>query len=135
MQPRFHDGVYLGRRMESNESLIGLKDGTVVKCRDFREVSDDVAFNAELLKIIKGTSFDPTNTMPPHLPGDESTLPVPPQLRSTDPSERATRGFIIRDRHCNVAGYSDGCLKCRMMQRGVRSSEGHNAECRARILK
>ena len=74
MQARFHD---VGRRMDSNESFIGSKDGNIVRCRDFKEVSDDIAFDIELLKQIKGTPFDPTNTMPSQSPGDDANMPIP----------------------------------------------------------
>ena len=49
MQARFHHGVYLGRRLESNEIIVSISDGSVVKARDFKEVPDGMAWDPELL--------------------------------------------------------------------------------------
>ena len=53
MQARWCSGVYLGRRLESNEILVTAPEGKVVKARDFKEVPDNVAWDPELLKEIK----------------------------------------------------------------------------------
>ena len=61
MQARFYGGVYVGKRLESNESLVSGPDGGVVKVRDYRDVSDEIAFDSELLKNICGTHRPPTH--------------------------------------------------------------------------
>ena len=44
MQPRWYGGVFLGRRLETNEVNVSTEEGVVVRARDFRDVPDNVAF-------------------------------------------------------------------------------------------
>ena len=60
MQPRWQCGIFLGRRLESNEIFVSISDGSVVRARDFKEVPDNMAWDPELVKQLKGTSFDHT---------------------------------------------------------------------------
>ena len=98
MQPRWHPGTYLGRRLESSEIIIAHADGTVVKSRDFREVPDDIAWSQSAMEQIKGTSYDHTGTLPPQFPGDEEQLPFP-QLRPVDKKDLSQRGLKHKERH------------------------------------
>ena len=50
MQTRWHGGVYLGKRQESNESYVSVDGGGVVKARDFREVPESSAWDPELIQ-------------------------------------------------------------------------------------
>ena len=61
MQARFQGGIFLGKRVDSNEAVVSTVDGAVVKCRDFREVTNENAFCPELLKKVFGTPYQPTS--------------------------------------------------------------------------
>ena len=69
------------------------------------------------------------------MPGDDEELPRIPELRPANEQEHAVRGLQLKERHFEKIGYTRGCLKCRRMQRGERSTEGHNPECRRRALE
>ena len=127
--------MYLGRRLESNEVYVSIANGRVVKARDFREVPDSMACDPELFKRLVGTSYDYTGTLPTQMPGDDEELPKIPELQPVDGQEHAVRGLQFKERHFKNIGFSVGCLKCRMMQRGERSTNGHTPECRRRALK
>ena len=76
MQARFHGGVYVGRRFETSEVLVSMSDGSIVKARDFREVPDASAWDAEALKAIAGTPWNAAGTVPlQHHDEDDEKLP------------------------------------------------------------
>ena len=118
MQPRFHSGVFLGKRQVSNEIMVSVEGGEVVKARDFKEVPDNSAWCADALRNVKGLPSDPTNTLPVQSQSGEESLPRIPELRPVEHKENVTRGMPLRERHFELVGYSEGCLKCRKMQRG-----------------
>ena len=135
MQARWYSGTYLGVRHESGEIIVSMPDGSVVKARDFREVPDNVAWVGEQLELVRGTPYDHAGTLDAQTPGDDEQLPVIPELRPVDQKENNTRGLPLRERHFKIIGYTDGCIKCRKMQRNERSSDGHSPDCRRRALR
>ena len=95
MEPRFHAGIYLGRRFETNELLLGLRNGTVVKARDARETTDDTAWDRAFLEAITGVPWDPAGTMQMQNPDEESrSLPLP-SVPATTIDEPIPRGMIL----------------------------------------
>ena len=84
---------------------------------------------------LKGTSYDHTGTLPPQFPGDDENLPSIPQLEPVDRSDVSKRGLPLQERHFRAIGYTDGCMKCRKMQRNERSTDGHSPACRERALR
>ena len=105
-----------------------------MKARDFKEVPDNGAWSAEALRSVKGTPYSPTGTLPSQSQGDEENAFKIPELRPVDQRE-TTRAMQLKEKHFEKIGYSPGCLKCRKMQRGEKSSDGHNQECRKRAFE
>ena len=135
MQARFHCGTYVGRRFETNELYIAMQDGKVVKARDYKEVAEESAWNTEAIHNIVGTPWGPTGTVPLQYPADDEDTPTVPEIHPVDGDDVAARGLSLRVRHFKKIGFTPGCAKCRSMERGERTTAGHNPTCRARALK
>ena len=56
---RWTTGVFLGTTMHSNESYIGLSNGSVIRGRAIARVRPDQRWNRDLVQKIKGTPADP----------------------------------------------------------------------------
>ena len=117
MQPRFHSGTFLGRRFETNELLIALPSGDIVKARDFKDVPDADAWNKDSIEKITGTPYQPATTIPMQVYDDDERLPFLPEVTTVN-GEPTTRGFILRGKHFARIGYTAGCKsaeRCRMV--------------------
>ena len=122
MQPCFHTGEFLGRRLETTEILVSMSDGGVVKARDFKEVPDADAWSADALKAVQGLPWCGAGTLPPQF-FDSDSVPKIPNLMPANGDDIATRGLPLQQKHFELVGYTDGCAKCRSMQRGRRPQQ------------
>ena len=82
---RWEDGVWMGIRDESGESIIGTSEG-VVQCRDFRRIPEAYRWRSKGLSEIKGTPWQPTPgrdsieiKCKTNMPSDESPTTEPAQ--------------------------------------------------------
>ena len=136
MEARWLPGVWLGKRWTTDEHIVALPGGTVARAREVRPMPDDQAFDSEIVKGIVGLPSDPSGSGEPvRAPRDVPRVPVP---REAAPVREATvRRVIIKRAYLERFGYTDGCRKCRDIQRGEESlgTVGHSEECRKRIKK
>ena len=134
MEARWLPGVWLGKRWTTDEHIVALPGGTVARAREVRPMPDDQAFDSEIVKAIVGLPSDPSGSGEPvRAPRDVPRVPVP---REAAPVREATvRRVIIKRAYLERFGYTDGCRKCRDIQRGEESlgTVGHSEECRKRI--
>eukprot|EP00972_Heterocapsa_arctica_P098681 14561972-Heterocapsa_arctica.AAC.1 len=56
LEPRWSDGVWLGKRYESDEHLIGTADG-VVKCRAIAQKPTKPRWNKQAISQLKGVPW------------------------------------------------------------------------------
>ena len=56
---RWGIGVFLGTTMSTNESFIGLSNGTVIRCRAINRVRPDKRWSHDLIQKITGTPAEP----------------------------------------------------------------------------
>ena len=70
LDSRWETGVWMGVKDNTNECIIGTSEGTV-KARDFKRIADrEKRWDAELIKSLKGTPWQP-------IPGrNDDALPV-----------------------------------------------------------
>ena len=115
---KFHGGTFLGRRFETNEILVAMADGKVVKARDFREIPDEGAWKPEALKNIIGTPWCATGTVPLQFPSEDENSFKLPEVEPADGTEPQARGLSLRPRHFQKIGWTPDCPKCRSLQRG-----------------
>ena len=58
VDPKFHDGIWLGLRMKSDESIIGTPNG-VIKAKTVRRLPEDQRWSAEEVLNIRGRPSNP----------------------------------------------------------------------------
>ena len=132
---RWEDGVWMGIRDESGESIIGTSEG-VVKCRDFRRRPEADRWRSKDLSEIKGTPWQPTPGRDSieikckiNMPSDESPITEPAQGHHEEGGVKRAKIFnndLVR------FGYTVGCPGCRASVQG-KAAQSHNEECRRRI--
>ena len=134
MQERWVTGVWLGKRWSSDEHIISLPNGKVVRARDARPEPDERAFDLNMFDAIRGTPSDPSAVGGGD--GAYHELPRAPLPRPVEPVAPAVaRRVLIQKKFLEKFGYSEGCAKCRAMRRNEegKASLGHSARCRERI--
>ena len=133
---RWQEGIWLGVRLESGESVIGTNEG-VVKARDFRRKSDEnERWNVERFNQFVGVPWEP-------VPGRSGDIEIKSKVRlPTEPDELtkpvrgrdgwAPRRFHIQRGDVKRHGFTTNCPGCRAINRGERAV-GHTEECRKRF--
>ena len=144
---RFHDGIWLGLRMKSDESIIGTPNG-VIKAKTVRRLPEDQRWRTEEVSSIRGI---PSNPVPSagkdHIPtevkgtkhaerGEDEHAParerkkcdVRPTVATPEPTVR--RMHMTRT-HTREYGATEGCPRCKGIEAG--RSMPHNNECKMKI--
>ena len=135
-ESEWREGVWLGHSRESNEAVIGTKDGAV-RAYAIKRQDEDRRWDGELLKDLQGTPQQPD----PGKPGLAIPIRIhfdPPSLQEPIRAEenekpRQIRRMKITARMLEKYGYSDGCDGCRYRRAGLGESRNHTEECRKRI--
>ena len=131
---RWLEGVYLGTRFQSNEHIVALEDGRVVKARSVQALPEERRWNSERALGVQGKPWRPMGTVQRGACEDQE----PPRRREEAAGEDAppvTRNMPVQQQHLDKFGYTAGCLKCRMMRTGdhSRPSQGHSQMRRTMI--
>ena len=58
-QPRWLEGVYLGTRFQSNEHLVSMEDGRVIKARGVQALPEERRWNKEKVLGVVGKPWNP----------------------------------------------------------------------------
>ena len=144
---KFHDGVWLGLGMKSDESITGVPNG-VIKAKTVRRFPEDQRRCAEEVLSTKGIPSNPVlGVVRDRIPtevngswhakrGEEEQAPAQgrgrcdtrPTVAAPDPTVR--RKYIARS-HVRECGATEGCPGCKRIEAG--RSMPHNNECRTRI--
>jgi hypothetical protein len=131
MQERWYPGIWLGKKLHTDEHLCMKEDGLVVRSRAVRENSQEVKL--EDYNKLKSTPHDPLGTIKSAIQNQRK--PVTLKEHEEDELEcKPRRAKITRD-IVSKFGPSHGCPKCRAIERGDRGHEavGHSAKCRERM--
>ena len=59
MRPRWGASIWLGKRWSTDENLVSMSNGKVVRARDVKSMPDDEAFDRALLLEVRGTPSNP----------------------------------------------------------------------------
>ena len=138
MSARWAKGIWLGKRFSSEEHLIGLADGSVVRSGAVKP-HPEVEWDSGLFDGIKGAPWDPLGdgvraeyARAGVRDGDLPSVVVP---RGAEDPVPPVRSMPITHAMCLRYGYTLGCRKCDALQSGDYSqpSLGHNPVCRARM--
>ena len=134
MQERWIDGTWLGLRWSSQEHLVARAcDGVVVRSRAVREVPRPVTMEA-LDKIVglphapQGVAKYKKQEVPR---GCQVQDPQPLGHHDVDLPLPVPRSVYVTKDMLRRFGYTMGCPKCILLQRGVPpGAVGHSLECR-----
>ena len=135
MVPRWVPGTWLGKRFTTDEHVISLDDGKVVRTRSVRAKPEEDSWNIADINKVKGQPWDPSMTLT-YAKLAEQRFPTIPELTPAEeeyrPKPRANR---ITAAELEKTGWTIGCPKCRAMQEGdtTKGTVGHSAKCKARI--
>ena len=117
MEARWIPGVWLGKRWSTDEHDVATPGGTVARAREVRPMTDDQAFDPQLVRSIVGVPSDPSGSGEPVLvPRDVPRMPVPREVAPV--REAVARRVIIKHVYLERFGFTHGCPKCRALQRG-----------------
>ena len=135
---RWEQGVFLGVRDESGESIIGTKDG-VIKVRSFRRrASKEQRWNREVVDSIRGSPWEP-------IPGREgieikTSVCIPCEEGQTIEREDGVarevvrRRFHIRAKDVEKYKPTMDCEGCKSVNRGG-PAINHSIQCRDRFAR
>ena len=131
-------GVWLGKGFTTDEHIIGLENGKVVRTRNVRPKSLEDTWSFEAIDKIKGQPWDPSVTLTYEKLAQEKF----PRIEEPTPAEQEyvymPRSHMITKADLTKAGgWTPGCRKCKAMKEGghSRTNLGHSADCRARVAE
>ena len=110
-QPRWLKGVWLGKRWNSDEHIVSIPGGRVVRARAARPHPD--CFDRAEFDAIRGIPCDPSGLWDgagERPKGSERDLPRVPQGKVPIPVvEPRVRDFMIRREYLDRFDFTDGC--------------------------
>ena len=138
---RFHDGIFLGLKEDSDEILISTESGIFIS-RAMRRQTREHRWSPTAIKAITGTPWKPyghttADTLRTSLPAAvEPAQPGPgptPSLTPDPSADIAPRRLRIERRDLERLGYSPGCPGC-YSAKHRRPHKPHTETCRKNIL-
>ena len=135
MTPRWVDGIWLGKRFTSDEHIVSLPDGRVVRTRAVQSFPEATKWDLTALNTVVGLPWAPSGTL------SHPTFTVPKaDERMVEPDvvvQVIPRGITIRERHLEKFGYTETCRKCLGLQGKATTygTLGHSKRCRERLIK
>ena len=134
MAARWIPGIWLGKRFSSEEHIVAMNDGRVVRARAVRSLPEASMWDKDEVMNVAGVPWQPSG----NVEGDGTRLLEVPRVIIQEeeaedvPKVRATK---IMPKHLEKVGYTKGCQKCADLKNGTQelTRRGHSAECRKRI--
>lgn len=132
---RWHEGTWLGVRFNSNEHVVAMDDGKVIRARAVESKPEEARWCAEKALGVEAMPWTTTGTV---RIGHGQELVVPRQSEETIGGKTAAptrRGMPAGPGHLSKFGYTEQCKKCRLMRCGdtSRPNLGHSEKCKERI--
>ena len=116
------EGIWLGPARNSNETLIGTKEG-IIRAYTIKRQDSKSRWDGKLIKEMQGT---------PHQPNPNST---DYNIQTRVGKDLTMRRMMITQAMLTRYGYTEGCEGCRYKRAGLPSSRMHSEKCRSRILE
>ena len=136
MAERWYSGIWLGKRLGTEEHVVMKEDGTVVRARSVREVDKNLTIAD--LNVLTGRPHDPLSTIRgvPRDAGRRVDLGDGEGDGGVDEEAPPKRVQITKDVVLRFGGTA-GCKKCRGLIHGDKSYRyvHHTEECRIRMEK
>ena len=125
--PRWIKGTWLGKLWGTDEHIVTEPGGGVVRARSVKPHVEQ--WDRELFDGIAGCPNDPLARRKPgsDQPRVDTETPRPPVPREAPPVQAAqVRRMMIRKEYVIRYGATEGCRRCRMLERG--SDEGNQEQ-------
>ena len=139
----------MGTARETNETIIGTKDG-VTRCYAIKRMTEEDRWSSEEITAMQGTPQQPSPSrvglhIPTRLPtevapdgdphgvavgGDDGQEIPPATIPVTEPLIRRTPST---HKEIDKYGPTPGCVGCKAEMRGESTRRGHSDRCRRRI--
>jgi hypothetical protein len=131
MQERWFPGVWVGKKLHTDEHMVMKEDGLVVRSRAVRENS--VELKLQDYDKLRSTPHDPQGTIRSAIASARPAVPIK-EDKEEELEYRPRRAKLTQD-IVQKYGCTAGCPKCRSLERGEGASVaiGHSAKCRARL--
>ena len=142
MKQRWVTGIWLGKAPDTDDHIVSIPGGQVVRARVVQPKGASEVWNRKLFDELKGTPSDPQGKWfgseeerPAGTEEEVRRIPVPkpavPIIRAPPPARRVP----INRRYLEKFGFTEGCSKCRAIRSGDESQPtlGHSESCRKRI--
>ena len=135
--PRWIKGIWLGKLWGTDEHIVTEPGGGVVRARSVKPHVEQ--WDRELFDGIVGWPNDPMARRKPgsDQPRVDIETPRPPVPSEAPPVQAAqVRRIMIRKEDVTIYGATEGCRRCRMLERGLDEGNreaGHSDECRTRM--
>ena len=139
MAPRWLPGTWVGKRWNSDEHLVAMEDGAIVRTRGVRIRPVQDTWSVKKVGEICGKPWDPIGTMTYDKITDERPYKCS-DVKTAKPEEKDStpvpRGFRITKKMIERAGGpTPGCPKCRAISQGVESLRTQSEACRKRMVE
>jgi len=138
LSARWVSGIWLGKRFASEEHIVSMPDGKVVRARAVQAYPQEAMWSQESVMAVVGVPWAPTGT----LSYPTFTVPVATATDAGEPIagedvQLIPRGMQIKKPHLVKFGYTQSCRKCSNVREGntVAPTLGHTRACRERIME
>ena len=135
MESEWRQGLWLGHARNSNEHLVGTREG-VVKAYAIKRQPEDQRWDGELVSEMRGTPQQPDPARPglaiPVRVHFDHTIADQPQAELPNGS-RQIRRMRITAAILEQYGFTEDCEGCRYRRAGLWESRPHSETCRSRI--
>ena len=132
----WREGAWLGHSRNSNEAIVGTRDG-VVRAYAIKRQDEDQRWDADLLRNLQGSPQQPDPNKPGLAIPTKVTFDPPaeeePILVDMDEKQTQVRRMKITAHILRKYGFTEGCEGCRFRRAGLGEHRGHTEECRQRI--
>ena len=131
MQERWFPGIWVGKKLHTDQHLVMKEDGLVVRSRAVRETSQELTL-ADYDKL-KSTPHDPLGAIRSAIVSSRPPVPLRDEKEEVL-DYRPRRAKLTKD-VVERYGFTAGCPKCRSWEQGEVGSTtiGHSAKCRERL--
>ena len=137
----WEDGIFLGYRSGSGETIVGTSKG-VFRTRTVQRKPWEQRWGSENLDMVVGTPWKTSGEQDKE--SDEGIMPEivvrmeVPDAEKIDrpvarPVEFVPRRVYLRSKEFDEHGFTPGCSGCTSMMKGEKKSIHHSEECRARM--